>query len=145
MAFTWKPLESHRAHTLSTSLWPGMEIAAMLFPTTRAVKRGHYRGMRQEHQATTGSLWSVGDCGLWLDNRAKMNSIPAISHFHTQTAALFVLSLSMFHKFSSQKVGWKQTSTQTRQCSLAAWRSPRFQPPTPLYQEKITLTPEKIN
>lgn len=35
MAFTWEPLESHRAHTLSTSLWPGIELAAILSCTNR--------------------------------------------------------------------------------------------------------------
>ncbi len=71
-----------------------------------------------------------------------MYSIPAISNFHTGPAVLFVFSLSLLYKFCPQTVEWWQTPAQAGKCSLAARRSPRFQPPTTSYQEKISLTPE---
>lgn len=61
MAFTWKPLESRRAHTLSTSLWHGMELAAILFATAGRKKKRTSCGMRQEHWARTGSYSQRGD------------------------------------------------------------------------------------
>lgn len=51
MAFTWKPQERRRAHTLSTSLWPVMKIAAIQLPeqskrnTSRKTGWGHWATM----------------------------------------------------------------------------------------------------
>lgn len=51
MAFTWKPHERRRAHTLSTSLWPVMKIAAIQLPgqskwsTLRKTGWGHQATM----------------------------------------------------------------------------------------------------
>lgn len=105
MAFTWKPLESRGAHTLSTSLWPGMEIAAILSATTRAEQRGLLQGNKT---GTPGDnrVVAVG-WRLRSYNRAKMNSTPGLPYFHTQPAAVFVHFVS---KFSSPSVGRRQTS-----------------------------------
>lgn len=144
MAFTWKPLESHRGtHIVHVPLaWHGDCCHTPCYSQGRGKKT-----LQANETGTPGkkqdrcSRWAAADCDC-MDNRAKMSSIPAISHSHIQAAALFVFSLSTLYKFTSPTLRWRQTATQDRKCCLAAWRSPRFQPPTSLYQEKTTPMPE---
>lgn len=54
MAFTWKPQERRRAHTLSTSLWPVMKIAAIQLPGQSKWNASRKTGWG--HQATTPDI-----------------------------------------------------------------------------------------
>lgn len=54
--------------------------------------------MRQEHRATTGLLPSVGDCGLWLHNRAKMYPCH-LSFSHTTSCSIRVLPVCVVQVF----------------------------------------------
>lgn len=122
MAFTWKPLESHRAHTLSTSLWPGMEIAAILFAITRAEKRGHYTGMRQERRASTGSLQLVRWLGIVIGQQSKDDFHPGhFSFSHTSSCSICVLPVHV----AQAQVLLKQEDRSR----LAVWQVQDFSSP----------------
>lgn len=65
MAFTWKPQERRRAHTLSTSLWPVMKIAAIQLPGQSKWNTSRKTGWG--HPATTADISQT-----WIPTRPRL-------------------------------------------------------------------------
>lgn len=80
MAFTWKPPESHRAHTLSTSLWPGIEIVAILCATTRAEKRRTLAERETAGNSGGGAVQGGSQACDWTDSTAAVSCL--LVHFN---------------------------------------------------------------